>query len=184
MANIAFELFLLSTNLSQFKSKVLITKLFIESINSLFEGHKFSWSVEDCNIDKTKIQVCTRFKNYGYIHFNKQSAFNDENFSLLQNAVQLLAIQLEKIDQEELLKDQKEHLNILVQQKTKDLVESQNEPIKQNNEYAALNEEYKIQNVELLKAKEEAKESETRLKLATKSGQFGIWDCNVKENVL
>ena len=146
MKNLAFELFLLSTNLSQLKSKILITKLFIESINSFFAGHQFSWSTEECNIAETKIQVCTRFKNYGYIHFYKKSAFTDENFSLLQNAVQLLAIQLEKIDQEELLNNQKEHLNILVQEKTKDLIDSQNELINKNNEIERQNKELKGKN--------------------------------------
>ena len=110
MTNIAFELFLLSTNLAQFKSKVLITKVFIESINSIFTGHEFSWSVDESNIAETKIQVCTRFKNYGYIHFNKQSNFTEEAFSLLQNAVQLLAIQLEIIDREKLFEKAEEAL--------------------------------------------------------------------------
>ena len=175
MANLAFELFLLSTNLSQFKSKVLITKLFIESINSFFAGHEFSWSIEDYDIAETKIQVCTRFKNYGYIHYNKQSAFTDESFSLLQNAFQLLAIQLEKIDQEELLNNQKEHLNILVEEKTKDLIESQNELIKQINEYAALNEEYKTQNEELFKAKEKTEESEENYRILVETMPDGVY---------
>ncbi len=159
--NLAFELFLLSTNLSQFKSKVLITKLFIESINSLFEGHEFSWSLDEPDLAETKIQVCTRFKNYGHIHFHKQSSFTEETFSLLQNAVQLLAIQLEKIDQEAVLENQKEHLNILVQEKTKDLIESQNELARQNEE--------------LLIAKKEAEESERQNRTILQTALDGFW---------
>ena len=106
---------------------------------------------------------------------------------MLQNAVQLLAIQLEKIDQEELLNNQKEHLNILVQEKTKELIDSQNELIKQNNEYAALNIEYKTQNEELLKAKEEAEESEEALKQSEQQNRTilqtaldGFWIVDMK----
>lgn len=38
--------------------------------------------------------------------------------------------------------------------------------------------------LELTSAKEKLEESETRLKIATKSGQLGIWDFNIKENFL
>lgn len=38
--------------------------------------------------------------------------------------------------------------------------------------------------LELTEAKERLEESETRLKIATKSGQLGIWDFNIKENSL
>ncbi|WP_319479324.1 PAS domain S-box protein [uncultured Draconibacterium sp.] len=125
MTNYAHELFLLSTNLTQFKSKVLITKIFVESINSIFPGHKFRWSEEiDENAEKS-LKVCTRSKTYAYISFSDQPTFTEEAFSLLQNAVQWLAILFEKLEQEILLNNQKEHLNSLVEEKTKDLAESQ-----------------------------------------------------------
>ena len=38
--------------------------------------------------------------------------------------------------------------------------------------------------LEIIKAKEEAQENEQRLKLAINSGQLGIWDWNVKDNIL
>ena len=46
------------------------------------------------------------------------------------------------------------------------------------------NEEKEKRVAELFISMSKAEESETRLKLATKSGQFGIWDWNVKKNVL
>jgi len=134
MSNYAHELFLLSTNLSQFKSKVLITKIFIESINSIFVDHGFSWNENIGENTLEQMQVCTRTKTYGFISYNNQAKFTDETFSLLQNAVQLLAILFEKLEQEALLNDQKEHLKLLVEEKTKDLLESQNEIEKQNKE--------------------------------------------------
>lgn len=44
--------------------------------------------------------------------------------------------------------------------------------------------ERKLAEAELIKAKEQIEESEHRLTLATKSGQLGIWDWNVKENTM
>ncbi len=44
--------------------------------------------------------------------------------------------------------------------------------------------EQKLIEIELIKAKEKAEEIKNRLKLATKSGQLGVWDWNVKENVM
>ncbi len=125
MANYAHELFLLSINLTQFKSKVLITKIFIESINSIFSGHKFNWSEEIVENAENCLKVCTRNKTYGYISFSIQPTFTEETFSLLQNSVQWLAILFEKLEQETLLNNQKEHLYSLVEEKTKGLVESQ-----------------------------------------------------------
>ncbi len=122
MTNYAHELFLLSINLTQFKSKVLITKVFIESINSIFPGHKFSWSEEIDENEEECLKVCTRSKNYAHISFSDEITFTEEAFSLLQNAVQWLAVLFEKLEQETLLNNQKKHLNSLVEEKTKDLI--------------------------------------------------------------
>ncbi len=123
--HIHHELFLLSTNLSQFKSKTLIIKVFVESINSIFPGHQFCWKKESDKNAEENIKVCTRSKTYGYLSFIEKSNLTNETFSLLQNAVQLLAVLIENVEQEELLNDQKEHLDILVEEKTRDLIKSQ-----------------------------------------------------------
>lgn len=44
--------------------------------------------------------------------------------------------------------------------------------------------ERKLAEENLVKSKEKAEESETRLSLATESGQLGIWDWNIKDNIL
>lgn len=53
-----------------------------------------------------------------------------------------------------------------------------------NEEYLAINETLKETNLELINAKEKAEESEFRLELATSSGQLGIWDWDVKNNIM
>ncbi len=146
MPNIAHELFLLSTNLSQFKCKELVTKVFIESINTLFLNQDFKWIEPDIVPEGIFIDVCTRAKTYGYIQFNKKENFTNETFSLLQNSVQLLGIYLEKLEQELLLKNQKEHLKYLVDEKTKQLHNSQKELEIQKEEIERQNETLKERN--------------------------------------
>jgi len=181
MLNFAHELFLLSTNLSQYKSKVLIQKIFIESINSIFIDHEFSWSSEIVEVAEGRMQVCTRIKTYGYINYSGQSTFTNETFSLLQNAAQWLAILFEKLEQEALLNDQKKHLSYLVEEKTKDLVESQKkleiqkyEIETQNEEYLQINEELKQTNDELVRAKEKAEETENLYKSLFQNLESGL----------
>jgi PAS domain S-box-containing protein len=175
MLNIAHDLFLLSTNLSQLKSKDLIIKLFIESINEIFPNHEFSWRLQ-IDAPDAGIVVCTRLKEYGRIQISNYNTFINEEFVLLQNAVQLLAIILEKLEQDQLLLDQKNHLNHLVEEKMLHLIRNQEELEEnkkeieaQNEEYLQINDELNQTNLELLKAKEKAEKSEEKFRLMIKN---------------
>jgi signal transduction histidine kinase/CheY-like chemotaxis protein len=160
LPNYAHELFLLSANLSQLRSKDLAIKLFIESINSIFPGHDFAWSSEKTSQQSRNFEVCTRNKTYGFIIISKDSELQNEYHVLLQNAVQLLAILMEKAEQESLLNDKKNHLDHLVNEKTNHLLQSQKILQQQKNEIENQNEELRQLNDELLVAKEKAEESE------------------------
>jgi len=136
MEHPSHDLFLLTTSLSQLKSRSELIHLFTESIKNIFSGSKFSWHTEKENAPTPNFPVCTRTRTYGYIHFDKSLQRDQESYALLQNATQLLAIMLERLVMEELLSDQKVHLQDLVNEKTR--------------EYAALNEEYQVINEELI----------------------------------
>jgi PAS domain S-box-containing protein len=135
MAKVAHDLFLLTTNLSQLKSKEQTIHLFIESIKTIFTSKNFSWHEEKENIPAPNFPICTRMRTYGFLHFEKSLQKDAESYALLQNASQLLAIMLERIHLEEFLNDQKNHLQYLVNEKTR--------------EYSALNEENQVINEEL-----------------------------------
>ncbi len=174
MPTIAHELFLLSANLSQIKSKELLIKLFIESLNTIFENHLFRWNDENNSNTEEQAPVCTVTKTYGYIRYINNDLFSDETLSLFQNAIQLLAILLEKIEQEKLLNDQKEHLAFLIDEKTKDLLKTQLTLKEQNEEIEQQNEEYRQLNEELYIAKEKTEESERRFKVLHNASFGGI----------
>ncbi len=121
MKNHAQELFLLTTTLSQLNNKDRIIRLFIESMNDIFQSCSFEWFKEKSSDHDDLIEVCTRHKNYGFIAVKTNSRTNTATNKLIYNATQLLAIFLEKIEQEVLLLDQKNHLQILVDKQTAEL---------------------------------------------------------------
>ncbi len=121
MKDHAQELFLLTTTLSQLNNKDRIIRLFIESMNDIFQSFSFEWFKEKPSEYDDVIEVCTMHKNYGFITVKINSRTNTATNKLIHNATQLLAIFLEKIEQEILLLDQKNHLQILVDKQIAEL---------------------------------------------------------------
>lgn len=129
MSNRAHELFLLTTNLSQLQNRDLVIKLFLESLNSIFVNSEFSWDSEKerKRLEENQIVICTRNKSFGSLKFNKSLLADTDSFIMIQNAAQILAVILEKIEADELLHDQKNKLQKLVIEQTKDLIASRDE---------------------------------------------------------
>jgi PAS domain S-box-containing protein len=117
MNRLGHDLSLLVTNLSQLKSKDQIIKLFIDCIDSVFPDYKFTWDSVNEKTSKYKIEVCTRLKTFGFISFNKGLNEESESFTLVQNLSQLVAVLLEKTEQEELLADKELKLRNLLHEK-------------------------------------------------------------------
>ncbi len=105
MKNLSHDLFLLTTNLAQLQSKDLAIKLFVESIGSIFPEQNFAWGNDVSDIKNDAIQVCTCQKTYGLLQFDNVQNIDNESFSLIENAAQMLGFILEKLAQEELLAD-------------------------------------------------------------------------------
>ncbi|MFH1985272.1 MAG: GAF domain-containing protein [Pseudomonadota bacterium] len=117
----AQELFLLTATLSQLSSREKIIQLFTESMNDIFHEYSFAWFSEKPVECDTMLEVCTRHKNYGYLSFTTNRRTDTTIHHLIYNATQLLAIFLEKREEENLLLDQTNHLQILVEKKTSEL---------------------------------------------------------------
>jgi len=101
MSNISNELFLLIANLSQQRNKEKIISLFIHGLNSHLEGGNFRW-IKKPRID-AQIVVCTKNKIYGEISYSKYYFENNTiNLALAQNGAQMLAVIIERLEQEEL----------------------------------------------------------------------------------
>lgn len=121
MTNHGHELFLLSNAISQIKNRDLIKKMFIDCINKIFTEFTFTWANETETPTENSLHVKTTDHSYGYITAIEKQKPDKSTALLLHNSIQLLAIQLEKLDQELFLEDQTAHLNHLVEERTKQL---------------------------------------------------------------
>ena len=124
MENLAHDLFLLTTNLTQLQSKDLVIKIFIESVNSIFLHRHFIWHSDNTS-SGNDIQVCTRSKTYGFIQFDNKPGLDAESYGMVQNAIQILAVVLEKLEHDHLLADEKLHLQKLVDEKINAIKENE-----------------------------------------------------------
>jgi PAS domain S-box-containing protein len=150
MQNLSSDLLLLTTNLSQLKNRERLLRLYIESIQTIFPNYQFNFIIEEGADPESSIPICTRNKAYGYLIFEQRFKLHQEQFSLFQNATQLVAILLEHIEQDELLNNQKAHLQHLVDQQTNHLIKKQDELNEMNEEFATMNEELIETNKSLL----------------------------------
>lgn len=140
MQQIATDLILLHTSLSQLKNAEGIKNIYIEAIQQIFENKSFRW--QNLPFDAEKLmEVCTRSNIFGGIEYDIKLQDSPEEFALFQNSAQLLAIILENLENEKYLNDQKNHLQHLVEEHTNSLIEKQAELNEINEEYATLNEE-------------------------------------------
>lgn len=121
MDSLAHDLFLLMANLFQIQSKDRILLLFTNAINSLLNELNivyYDQILEDENI----LEVCTSKYSFGYFKLEGGlTQITEERYHLLQNAVQMLAVILEKNKQEKLLEDEKKFLNEIVRERTSEL---------------------------------------------------------------
>ncbi|HKK82546.1 MAG TPA: PAS domain S-box protein, partial [Prolixibacteraceae bacterium] len=141
MHKIISDLFLLTTNLTQLKNRKRVVDLFVEGVSSIFDGALVVWHEENQNNSAALIPVCTRKKTYGYIETDNIIRSNNEGYPYFQNAVQLLAIILERIEQENALEAHQKQLKDVIYQQTRHLIEKHDELAEANEELATANEE-------------------------------------------
>jgi PAS domain S-box-containing protein len=166
MNNVASDILMLINNLSQINKEDKIVELFFQGIESIFPDYTFKWITENEKIPESSLPVCTRTKTYGHIQFEKTLCSSVEQYALFQNATQLLAILLERLEQEELLNNQKTLLQHLIDEKTNHLVEKQNELNEKNGEFTTMNEELIETNKWLLALNEQLQSEITERKKA------------------
>jgi PAS domain S-box-containing protein len=120
----ALDLFLLMFNLSQLKLKEKIIDVFTGALGEIWTdiSAKFLETVEN---KENIIDISVPSANYGYLRIDNLKELSDEDHDLLNNAVSMLAIVLEKTDQEKLLSDEKLLLQKLVDEKVSAFKESE-----------------------------------------------------------
>ncbi len=151
MQNVASDLLLLVTNLSQLKSISRVKSIFTESLAEIFANSNVKWLEKSEANTPEIIPVCTRSKTYGYIEISKSILAQNANLlPHIQNSVQLLAIILERIEQENALKKYQGRLENIIYDQTQSIIEKNNELNETNEELAVANEELSVSNKSLI----------------------------------
>jgi len=186
MNNVALEVFLLLTNVSQLKNRDRVIDLFIEGLCVIFTGYSFKWFSENKEIPDSTLLVSTRSKIYGHIHFSKEISLDKELYSLFYNSVQLVSIFLERLEQDELLSSQISQIQSSVNEQTSRLIEKKDELsemneelIEKNKSLLELNQQLEIEIEVRKKLEESLAESETHFRTLADSGQALIWTSGI-----
>jgi len=109
------DLFLLLFALSQMRDRVKIIRLFQESLNELFPPMIFSFSEEKVyGVDYAESIALDKFQ-YGYIM--STTSPKEEIKGILQNAIQMLAVLLDRLRLETELETKAQDLNTIAQQR-------------------------------------------------------------------
>ena len=122
-AHFEHDTFLLMLNLSQIKSSERIRHLFLEAMNSFWEGIHLRFSVEEQNTQETVFDISTRHHRFGYIVVEgRVEGLLIDELALIRNTIGMLAIILENRLQETLLAEENSRLDVMVQERTADLI--------------------------------------------------------------
>jgi PAS domain S-box-containing protein len=105
MKNFAHSLFLLMFNLSQMHNRDKIIELFIDGMNEAVPNAKFNYALEKQK--KDALELKTRNSSFGFICIEFDEEKIPEDISLIQNAVQMLAVILERLVFDEKLQEEK-----------------------------------------------------------------------------
>jgi len=155
--NIAHDLFLLMVNLSQLHHRKKIIEFFIDGMNDIFQPVKFSFMEKGGDGD-----IDIRIKNslFGFIKVEKTENLLKENKSLVQNAVQMLAVILQNLEFDEKLKADKKSLEQIAHERFNELQSMVKELQQARNDSINLIEDLREEIEKRIKYEKELKKSE------------------------
>ncbi|MDD4426132.1 MAG: PAS domain S-box protein [Mariniphaga sp.] len=117
----AHDLLLLLFNLTQLHSQNIIIQLFTEEVSKLFKPASFTFSYELDLQSKIHHELKTHDSVFGYILIGDAEHLSDENKTLIQHAVQMLAVILERLANEQNLEKEKKSLEGIAETRNRDL---------------------------------------------------------------
>jgi len=106
--NLAFDLFLLTFNLSQLHNKELIIKLFTEGMQEIFKPAEFKFIESGKNSSGMYFKIKTSKSSFGVIEAKLPEAEADINKMLIDNSVQMLAVILEHLEFDQRLEKERD----------------------------------------------------------------------------
>ena len=109
--NIAYDLFLLTFNLSQLHDREKIIQLFIEGLQEIFKPVEFAFNANPIADRNDSFELKSRQNQYGYISFQSQTLLKKEHIVLICNAIQMVAVIIDNLEYGNRLEAEKERLH-------------------------------------------------------------------------
>jgi signal transduction histidine kinase len=156
--NRANDLFLLLLNLSQMRSQGRIMQLFVETLDALFAPLTFRHAGQEPAGGRPGFPVATRSSSYGYIVPAAAEPLADESQTILHNAIQMLAVVLERLDLEQKLQADNLDLEHLATKRLQELEAAVDELRLSRNAYINLVEDLSLENTSRKQAEAEIRE--------------------------
>lgn len=161
--NFAHNLFLLLFNLSQLHSRSKILELFVDGMNEAFKPTAFKFIPD--NLLGNAMEVKTGKSFFGFISISNESELSDTNRSLIHNAVQMLAVILERLIFDERIQEEKLAIKELAEKRHEDLQKTIAELNKARNASLNLIEDLSDEIEKRKQSEKKLKESEERYRL-------------------
>ena len=173
------DLFLLMFNLSKLRDKEKIIQLFTESMQKAFVPAIFEYREESNENDESLFAIKTRKSQFGSISI-KGSVVIDKNSELLiDNAVQILAIILEHLEFDTELERESNSYARFVADKSDDLKKTIQNLEEARSASIKLVEDLSNEVKQRIKAEENIRVSEKRLKRAELASKSGNWELHL-----
>lgn len=166
--DIAHDLFLLLLNLSQFSDRKLVVRIFTQAVEALWPELCLSHVESLPRYAASALALNTVKRSYGGFMVVKgdAQALPVQEKQLLDNAVSMLALLLERLDQQVQLGDSRRML--------------ENEVAARTRELALRNQQLETEIAQRKRTEEILAKSEERLSLVLEGSQLGFWDWRVK----
>lgn len=193
MKSIESRLLHLITNLSHIKEKECLINLYLEGIESIFDGFNFLWISKPLATKSFVKEITIREATYGYIEYDQKFEKNEENYSIFQQSVKLLALLIEHLEQASIIKVQHSTFQQTIKTQTPYSIDQQDGFSVQDEEYTGINEKLIETNKSLTKLNEQLEleieerkkfeealaESETLFRNLANNGQALIWTSGI-----
>jgi PAS domain S-box-containing protein len=107
-------------NLFQYRNKEKVIDIFVSALNSMLNEIRCTYSENmEHSEGKDSIEICTSHYSFGTLIIeNQNQQLQGELHNILQNAVQMLALALEKIEYQKMLSDESYLLQTKVEEQT------------------------------------------------------------------
>jgi PAS domain S-box-containing protein len=121
LMNTSYDLFILMLNLSRLDNKGEVKDLFTGGMREIFKTAGFEFT-DTGGVEASEFyEVRTVSSHYGFVRIENQEQVPDESLQMIDNAVQMLAVILERLDFETRLREERDSLGKIADERLKEL---------------------------------------------------------------